>query len=236
MSGRWLLLLCVVCFGLGALFTPAMQRLQNRVRRISRAAEAPPLDARLHARQRSQFALLNSPDRVWLVGDSRIDEGQWDELLGRADVANRGISGDTTAGLLARLDETFPRAVDVCVLQIGVNDLMQGADVELTRRNYLKILRQIQDRELAKIVVVTSVLLTDHGSHELNERIAELNTALMQLTLDQRVRWVDVNAVLAPSGHLEEKYTNDGTHLTGEGYVVFAAALKAVLEQVVSSR
>lgn len=227
-----LLLLCVVCFALGALFTPTVQRVQNRLRRVSRAADAPPLDVWFYDRQRSQFAVLSASDRILMVGDSRIDEGEWDELLGRTDVANRGVSGDTTAGLLARFDETFSRAFDVCVLQIGINDLVQGAAIEQMTRKYDELLQRIRDRKLASVIVLTSVLLTGERSPEQNERVVELNSALKQLAAERGAIWVDLNAVLAPGGHLEEKYTNDGTHLNGEGYLVFAAALRPQIEQV----
>ncbi len=225
-----LLLLCMVCSALGALGVPAVQRLQNRLRRVSRAAESAPLDARLHARKQSQFAMLNSSDRILMVGDSRIDEGEWDELLDRVDVANRGISGDTTGGLLARFAETFARPVDVCVLQIGINDLMQGSPLEQTERNYRLLLEQIEQTRSARMIVVASVVLTGDRSPELNNRVMDLNSRLMRLAAEGGFQWLDLNAVLAPRGHLEKKYTNDGTHLTGEGYQAFAAALKPLLE------
>ena len=232
LTGLSIALLCVICFGVGLLLTPAIERLQNRLRRVSRAAEAPPLDARLHARRRSQFALLKSADRIVLAGDSRIDEGEWDALLSREDVANRGISGDTTAGLLRRFDDTFPRAVDACVLQVGINDLMQGASIDQTEQNYRQLLQQIQDRNLAGSVIITSVILTGERSPELNQRIAQLNKRLIDAAAEPGLRWLDLNAALAPLGHLDKKYTNDGTHLTGDGYRVFAAALEPFVDQV----
>lgn len=230
MNSARVILLCVVCFALGALFVSAFQRIQNHMRRVSRGADGPPLDARLHAARQSQFALLNSADRIVLAGDSRIDEAEWDDLLGRDDVANRGISGDTTAGLLARFGETFPRPVGVCVIQIGINDLMQGTPVAQIEGNFRKIVQQLQDRKLAARVVLTSVLLTGKKSRELNGRVAELNAALMRLAEERGVAWLDLNAILAPGGYLEEKFTNDGTHLTGEGYRLFAEALQPLLE------
>ena len=225
-----LILLCVICFALGALFVTALQRLQNHMRRVARAADAPPLDVRLHASRQSQFALLNSNERIVLVGDSRIDEGEWDELLGRDDVANRGISGDTTAGLLARFAETFPRPVGVCVLQIGINDLMQGKPVEQIERNFAQIVQKLEDGKLAGTIVLTPVLLTGEKSAELNSRVAELNGRLTRLADERAIKWLDLNATLAPRGHLEAKFTNDGTHLTGEGYQLFATALKPLLD------
>ena len=232
MTAVRLLLLCVVCFALGALFVTALQRLQNHLRRVSRSEEGPPLDVRLHAGRQSQFALLSSSDRIVFAGDSRVDEGEWDDLLGRADIANRGISGDTTAGLLRRFDATFAREVDVCVVQIGINDLMQGVPVAQVEGNFRQLLQRLAEGKRAKNVVLTSVLLTGEKSRELNERVRELNTRLQRVAEEQGATWIDVNQPLAPAGHLEAKYTNDGTHLTGEGYKLFAAALGPVIDRL----
>ena len=226
-----IILLCLVCFALGALFVTVVQRLQNHARRVARAGTAPPLDARLHASRQHQFSLLNSSDRIVMVGDSRIDEGEWDDLLGRDDVANRGISGDTTSGLLSRLDSTFAQEADVCVIQIGINDLMQGSPTERVEQNFRELLRRLAESRRVKKTVLTSVLLTGEKSRDVNAKIQELNAGLRRLTEDVGVTWVDVNERLAPDGFLKREYTNDGTHLTGDGYRLFASALKPVLEQ-----
>ncbi len=238
MTAFRLLLLCLVCFALGALAVTALQRIQNRVRRVSRAAEAPPLDARarLHDGRQSQFALLGSRDRILMVGDSRVDEAEWEDLLGRNDIANRGISGDTTAGLLSRFDATFTSEADVCVIQIGINDLMQGSPVDQVERNFREILRRLGESQRARRIVLTSVLLTGERSRDLNARVQELNVKLKRLAEERSCTWLDLNELLAPSGHLEGRFTNDGTHLTGEGYKIFAAALKAQLPEETASK
>ena len=226
-----LLLLCLVCFALGALALTALQRIQNRVRRVSRAATAPPLDVRLHESRQSQFALLGARDRIVMVGDSRIDEGEWEDLLGRTDVANRGISGDTTAGLLARFAASFPAEAEVCVIQIGINDLMQGSSVEQAERNLRELLQRLSDSKRARKIVLTSVLLTGEKSRDLNLKVQELNARLERLAEERGATFVDVNHRLCPNGYLEPTFTNDGTHLTGEGYKIFAAALEPLLPE-----
>ena len=56
--------------------------------------------------KKSQFEMLAQNDKykIVMLGDSITDEGQWDELLNNSKVQNRGISGDTTDGVLDRLD------------------------------------------------------------------------------------------------------------------------------------
>ncbi len=61
-------------------------------------------------------------------------------------VVNAGLSGETSAGGLRRIDWTLRTAVDVFVLALGANDGLRGIDPALTRRN----LQQILDKVRAK--------------------------------------------------------------------------------------
>lgn len=60
----------------------------------------------------------------------------WLEERG-ADVAlvNAGVSGDTTAGGLSRVDWTLTEEVDAMVVALGGNDLLRGIDPSESRRN-----------------------------------------------------------------------------------------------------
>jgi beta-glucosidase len=83
---------------------------------------------------------------VVFLGDS-ITQGWGDTMggsFGEIKVANRGISGDTTRGVLIRMDEDVlalhPRAV---VLLIGTNDLEEGADPETIAANLKLLVRKL---------------------------------------------------------------------------------------------
>ena len=82
-----------------------------------------PWVARNAARRREAFAAEPAaPGRVVFLGDSITQRGEWASLFPELDTLNRGIDGDTTEDVLARLDEAVdrPRAVS---LLIGTNDL-----------------------------------------------------------------------------------------------------------------
>src|SRR6187397_1318443 len=53
----------------------------------------------------------------------------------RARVVNAGVSGDTTAGGLARLDWTLADKPDLVILELGANDALRGIDPETVRAN-----------------------------------------------------------------------------------------------------
>src|SRR5690606_2386392 len=70
---------------------------------------------------------------VAMVGDSITDHGEWTEMFPGENVVNRGISGDTTGGLLQRLDTIAAEQVFVL---IGINDILLGIDQDEIVANY----------------------------------------------------------------------------------------------------
>ncbi|HJV91622.1 MAG TPA: arylesterase [Holophagaceae bacterium] len=57
-------------------------------------------------------------------------------------VLNAGVSGDTTAGGLARLDWLYKQKVDVLVVALGANDGLRGLPLKATEGNLRAILRR----------------------------------------------------------------------------------------------
>ena len=68
----------------------------------------------------------NEVARVLMLGDSLTAQGEWNAMLGEPLVANRGIDGDTSAGLLARVGDDANFGGDAVVVWIGTNDVLQG--------------------------------------------------------------------------------------------------------------
>lgn len=63
-------------------------------------------------------------------------------------VVNAGVSGDTSAGGLARVDWTLTEDVEGVILALGANDLLRGVDPAVTRANLDGILAKAQARDL----------------------------------------------------------------------------------------
>jgi acyl-CoA thioesterase-1 len=67
-------------------------------------------------------------------------------------VRGAGVSGDTTAAGLARLDFSVRPDTDVCLVALGGNDLLQGLDPKTTQRNLTAIVRRLKARRIAVIL------------------------------------------------------------------------------------
>lgn len=117
---------------------------------------------RLWQQRRSAWAADVQKDQGALVflGDS-ITQGWWDvgSLFPGVKIANRGISGDTTRGVLIRLQEDVlsvnPRGV---VLLVGTNDLEEWASPEMIAANMKLILDALKQHNAAMPVVLCQVM------------------------------------------------------------------------------
>jgi|SRR6185312_2636646 len=67
-------------------------------------------------------------------------------------VRGAGVSGDTTADGLARLDFSVQADTAVCVVALGGNDLLQGLDPKTTRANLAAIVRRLKAREIGVVL------------------------------------------------------------------------------------
>jgi acyl-CoA thioesterase-1 len=69
-----------------------------------------------------------------------------------ADVANAGVSGDTTSGGLARLDWSVPDGTEAVILELGANDALRGIDPAVTRKALDTILDRLKQRRIAVLL------------------------------------------------------------------------------------
>lgn len=68
------------------------------------------------------------------------------------EIVNRGISGDTTGGMLARLDSAVPRGTDIAIVQGGYNDGRKGVSPAQRDANVDAILRRLAARGVKTIL------------------------------------------------------------------------------------
>jgi acyl-CoA thioesterase I len=69
-----------------------------------------------------------------------------------AEVTNAGVSGDTAADGLVRLDWSVPPGTDAVILELGANDMLRGIDPRVTRQALDAILRRLADRHIAVLL------------------------------------------------------------------------------------
>lgn len=175
----------------------------------------------------SLFEKMPTPAQavVWL-GDSITDGGEWSELFPEQKNLNRGISADNTFGVLYRLPEIIRRKPSKIFILIGINDIARNIPDSVILRNYRRIIETIQAQSPATRLFVQSILPTNdqfpqfkNHQHK-TEHIRYINNALQNLCAEKKITLVNLyDAFLDAEGKLDNRYTNDGLHLTGEGYL-----------------
>lgn len=144
-------------------------------------------------------------------------------------VRGAGVSGDTTAGGAARVDFSVPPGTAVCVVALGANDLLQGAEPRRVRANLETILRRLKQR---RIDVVLAGLT---APPEIGRGYArEFNAIFPGLAKVHRVAlYPDLLAGIARNPRLNQA---DGLHPNARGVQVIARGLAPVVARVLRAR
>ena len=192
---------------------------------------------KLWLERRSRWATQVQQDQraIVFLGDS-ITQGWHDDLDGafpELKVANRGISGDTTRGVLIRLQEDVialnPRAV---VLLIGTNDLDEkGGNPWVIASNIRLIVDQLRAANPAMPVVLCQVMPSSPKKNRPPYLIRRVNQLILELTADQpQVTVVDTWKLFAGSdNNAPAELFPDLLHPNNLGYAKWGAALRPVL-------
>jgi acyl-CoA thioesterase-1 len=82
-------------------------------------------------------------------------------------IANAGVSGDTSAGGLSRLDWSVPDGTDLVILELGANDMLRGVPPEVTEKNLIAMIERLEERDIDVILagmVAAPNLGSDYGA------------------------------------------------------------------------
>ena len=144
------------------------------------------------------------------------------------EIANAGVSGDTSSGGLARLDWSIPEGTQGVILELGANDALRGIPPEETEKNLDAMLTRLKERGIA--VLLAGMLAPPNLGPEYGERfngiyqrMAEKHgVALYPFFLD--------GVVTKANLQLE-----DGMHPNSEGVDVMVATILPAAEAFIKS-
>lgn len=142
-------------------------------------------------------------------------------------VINAGLSGETSAGGLTRIDWILRRPIDVFVLELGANDGLRGLPLDQTKKNLQGIIDKVRAKyPPAKIVVAGMMVPPNMGP----DYTAEFKKIFPELARKNQ-------AVLIPfllqdvAGH-EALNLADGIHPNQEGHKIVAGNVYKVLSRL----
>ncbi|MDK9761137.1 lysophospholipase [Vibrio sp. D420a] len=168
-----------------------------------------------------------------VFGDSITEWAPWADIFRDVSMVNRGLAGDTTAGMLRRIDTTLNVNPKLICFMAGINDFAQGYSVDQAFTNYVEIVDTWLKQGIK--VVVQSTLFVGESLQGLNTQVEELNSLLKRYCHENGVQFLDVNEVLAPNGVLLDDFSCDDLHLNAKAYQQWSSLLVPVVHQSLSS-
>jgi lysophospholipase L1-like esterase len=172
---------------------------------------------------------LQLHDIVFLGNSITEQGGDWGRRLNRPGIKNRGIAGDVTDGVLARLGEiTYvkPKAV---FIEIGINDLFNTTlNSERTATNIIRVAGSIKKQSPRTKVFVQTIFPTKNDF--LISKIGKVNQILLDHKNPKLYTVLDTHALFADSVDLMKKeLSKDGVHLNEKGYEVWVSYIRKFL-------
>ncbi len=198
------------------------------------AGPTAPVERPSYWRERtSHFKSLAGHADIVMLGDSLTDGAEWREMFPSLNIVNRGIAGDTTDGVLERLDQVLALHPKQVFIMVGINDVAESKrGVDAVAADYKAIVSKLEQRGVRVVVQSTLPCNEAKGAWKecaaLNPQIRRLNARLAALA-SAKVTYIDLWPRLANGGSLRAEYTYDGIHLNGDGYRQWQSAIEKAM-------
>ena len=141
------------------------------------------------------------------------------------DVVNAGVSGDTTAGGLRRLDWALDGDVRVLVVALGANDGLRGLSADQMKENLTEIVERARDRQIV-VILAGMEAPPNYGP----EYTSAFRQAFQDVAREQRVLFIPfLLDRVAGESPLNQ---GDGIHPNADGSAVMAETVWRVLRPV----
>ena len=161
---------------------------------------------------------MNEPrikNQIVFLGDSITDYVNFDEILPDYHIINRGIAGDTTSGVLRRLNEVISLKPTKIFILIGTNDIGMGVNTIPIANNIRTIITRIHEKLPDTKIYLQSLFPTRHHTPRPNTEIQALNIEIQSIAQNLDCTFINLYPLLLDSdGELAENYTIDGLHLS----------------------
>lgn len=181
---------------------------------------------------------------VVFLGDSLTEFFHVNEYFEDVRAVNRGIKGDTTDGVLKRMEESvYDVKPSKVFLLIGTNDLgIEKKEPEYIVRKIGTIVEGIKENSPGTKIYIQSVYPVNRSDakkvdeadvgNRKNEDITQINNHLKKLCEAEDITYIDIYShLLDDQKMLDIKYTREGLHLNGQGYRQVVKVLKPYIEE-----
>jgi acyl-CoA thioesterase-1 len=157
-----------------------------------------------------------------------LTEKKFNQMGKPTKVINAGLSGETSAGGLSRIDWVLRQPVDIFVLELGANDGLRGLPVDQTEKNLQAIINKVKAKYPSVKIVIAGMMVPPNMGSEYTTKFQKVFPALAKKN----------NATLIPfllqdvAGN-EKLNLADGIHPNVEGHKIVAENIVKVLDPLI---
>ena len=142
-------------------------------------------------------------------------------------VVNAGLSGETSAGGLSRLDWILKQPVEVFVLELGANDGLRGLPLAQTRGNLQAIIDKVKKKYPYTKIVLAGMMVPPNMGKEYATEFQKIFPELAKKNKTTLIPFI-LNGVAG-----DEKLNQaDGIHPTAEGHQIVAGNIIKIIESL----
>ena len=144
-------------------------------------------------------------------------------------VVNAGLSGETSAGGLSRIDWILRQPVDLLVLELGANDGLRGLPIDETRKNLQAIIDKVKVKYPSCKIVLAGMMVPPNMGKDYGSAFQNL-----YYDLAKRNKATLIPFLLEGVGGIENLNQADGIHPNIEGHKIVAANVTKVITPLLS--
>jgi lysophospholipase L1-like esterase len=176
-----------------------------------------------------RFVQIKGKPTIVMYGNSITAQGKWVELLGRTDVMNNALPGQSTYHFLQLIQshvlDLHPK---VCFIKGGINDITVGVAQEKIQANFRTMLEMLVQNGIIPVVTLTVYEQNDPVS---KKEVEILNRFLTAYCRENNITYIDLNRFISDSTGLKPEYAVDKTHLNTKAYAIWAREITRVLKE-----
>ena len=177
-------------------------------------------------------------NNIVFIGSDIADNAELAELFGNRHIINRGIRSEKSTDILTHIERIIEGKPHKIFVQLGTDDLMSGIGAEQIAADVSKMIELVREGSpRTRLYILSIAPVNDEeyrlpkGYGDLKTKIRESNQSMETICKAKGVTYINVFDVLADTeGNLQKDYTNDGIHLTGEGYLLWRDTIKKHLK------
>ncbi len=142
-------------------------------------------------------------------------------------VVNAGLSGETSAGGLRRVDWILQQSVDIFILELGGNDGLRGIDPESTKENLQSIINKVEETIPEATIILTGMQAPPNMGQDYTEAFHQVFHDLAETNDVVFLPFILEGVAGEPDLNLP-----DGIHPTEEGHKILAENVWRVLKPI----